>query len=68
MKDVKPNDKVKYTWLRHIMVFMIKYPTFRSIWLLRLFKNSATHILYKDGKVVQKYYVRDFATVVHPLI
>ena len=66
--EEKPYDKVKYTWLRYVILFMIKYPLFRAKWFLWLFRNWTSHICYKDGKIVQKFPVNHFARFIKPCL
>lgn len=47
-------DKVEYTWLRHVILFATKHSGFPWSWILWPFKNCTTHILSKEGKVVQR--------------
>ena len=58
----KEYDKVKYTWLRYVMMFMITYKWARAKWFLMLFKNHPSHICYKDGKEVKRFNVDFFIT------
>ena len=46
------HDKIKYTWLRALLIFMINNKWSRSKVLLYLFQNHKTHIMYLDGKEV----------------
>ena len=66
--EEKPYDKVKYTWLRYVILFMIKYPLFRAKWFLWLFRNWTSHICYKDGKIVQKFPVNYFTRFIKPCL
>ena len=56
--DEKPYDKVKYTWVRYLVLFMIRNPFFRSKWLLWKLRNCKTHICYKNGQIVEEFDVR----------
>jgi len=47
-------DEVKYTWLRHVILFAAKHSGFKWAWVLWPFKNYTTHILLKEGKEVQR--------------
>ena len=54
-KDLKKlaYDKVEYTWLRYVLLFMIQNKKFRAKWFLWLFRNWTSHIAYKNGKVTK---------------
>jgi hypothetical protein len=57
----QPYDKVKYTWLRYVILFMCRNPKFRSKFFLWIFRNWNTHICYKNGKIVQRVTVKHIA-------
>ncbi len=55
----KKFDKVKFTWVRHLLYFMIAHPSVRSKFVLRMLRNFTTHKLYLNNKIVHTYKLKD---------
>jgi hypothetical protein len=64
--DMSPYDKVKFTWARYVIMAMINYPIIRCKWFFKIFRNTTTHICYKDNKVVKKVTVNFFMWWIDP--
>ena len=48
-------EKIKFTWIRYVILFMIKNPMFRAKWFLRIFRNHKTHIIYDEYGNIKDY-------------